>query len=400
MRIYFIAIIFASIGCVRNSNTPIRRDLKPAPTVTQKQVVEGVELNDEQFLGSKIFADQNLSTPRGQSCQSCHSPNSAFSDPDSLLPVSQGALATNFGGRNTPSAMYTALVPPLHLETSDEGEESFVGGLFVDGRVSSLADQAKGPFVNPIEMGSTKLDIVSRICQSPDYGALFKKVFGQSSCQADEKSWSEQAIEATYSQVAQAIASFESTAIFAPFSSKFDKVSAGTETFTEQELRGFELFKNEKKANCAACHTVDADSVAGRALFTDHTYDNLGIPKNSELANLGHTETDFGLYETTKREENKGGFRVPSLRNIARTAPYGHNGYFKTLEQVVDFYNTRDTKPTCRKNLSAEQATKKGCWPMPEVELNENKEELGDLKLSESEQRDLIEFLKTLSDSN
>lgn len=400
MQKYAIVLVLLAVACTRNTNTPIRRDLRPSPTVNENQVVEGVTLNDEQFLGSKIFADQRLSTPQGQSCQSCHSPGSAFSEPNSAFPVSRGALVTNFGGRNAPSAMYTAFVPPLHTEISEEGEESFVGGLFLDGRASSLADQAKGPFLNPIEMGSTKLDVVSRICQSSDYGDLFKKVYGPSACQSDAASWSAQAIDATYDLVAQAIASFESTPVFAPFNSKFDQVSAGTATFTEQELRGFELFKNEKKANCAACHTVEADPAATRALFTDHTYDNLGIPKNPELADLGHPETDLGLFETTKQQENKGGFRVPTLRNIARTAPYGHNGYFKTLEQVVDFYNTRDTKPTCRKNLSAEDAMKKGCWPAPEVAENENTEELGDLKLSESEQKDLIEFLNTLSDRN
>lgn len=361
-----------------------------APSKAVKQVT----LTEEELLGARIFSDPRLSSPQGQSCMSCHHPRAAFSDPRRGLPVSQGATESNFGGRNAPSAMYAKFVPELTL-IEEEGEQSYIGGLFWDGRANNLIEQAKGPFLNHLEMGSTKEYVVSQVCSSPTYGDLVKKVFGEKAC---AKNWTEARVEKVYHLVAKAIASFESTEFFSPFASKFDRVMAKEDTFTEEELRGFQVFQDENKGKCAACHVLDTENAAGKALFTDFTYDNLGIPKNPELKFLGHTAVDVGLAATTGRKEDKGAFRVPTLRNIAFTAPYGHNGYFKTLEQIVDFYNTRDVKPVCKGNLTAEEATKQNCWPRAEVAANKNTEELGNLKMTAQEQKDLIAFLKTLTD--
>lgn len=354
--------------------------------------------SDSEMLGFKIFSDTRLSSPEGLACMSCHNPKSAFTDSRKDLPVSQGAFATHFGNRNTPTAMYKKFIPPLHLEASGEegGQEIYVGGLFLDGRVQSLKDQAKVPLLNPIEMGATKESVVKKVCESNDYKSLLQKVYGNMAC-ADEE-WSEEQIETTFNLLAQAVEAFESTAVFSPFSSKFDRVMAGQESFTEIEQMGFQVFNDQERGNCAACHSLDRNNAAKRELFTDFTYDNLGLPINPEFSKLGHNNPDFGLSQTTGRRQDRGLFRVPTLRNIAVTAPYGHNGYFQTLEQVVDFYNTRDVKPSCPENLSAGEAEKQHCWPKAEVPETVNNSELGDLNLTLRDQKALIEFLHTLTD--
>lgn len=366
----------------------------PSIFAQSKGTVRQVELTEEELLGARLFSDARLSSPQGQSCMSCHHPRAAFSDPRHNLPVSRGATPTHFGGRNAPSAMYAKFVPPLQLVKEEDGE-SYIGGLFWDGRAENLIEQAKGPFLNPLEMGSTKLYVVTQVCQSEVYGDLFRKVFGDKVC---PKKWTERKVEKAYHLVAKAIASFEATDFFSPFASKYDRVMAKQDTFTEEELRGFQIYQDKNKANCAACHVLDETNISGKALFTDFTYDNLGVPKNSELEALGHRDLDIGLAATTGRDEDRGAFRVPTLRNIAVTAPYGHNGYFQTLEQIVDFYNTRDVKSRCKGSLSADEAQKQNCWPKPEIAENMNTEELGNLKLSTQDQKDLIAFLRTLTD--
>jgi cytochrome c peroxidase len=164
----------------------------------------------------------------------------------------------------------------------------------------------------------------------------------------------------------------------------------GKYTFTDSECRGMELFKD--KAMCAECHILDKDERAGRVLFTDHTYDNLGIPRNPENPHLRipadyflltPDSVDLGLGSVVGREEENGKFRVPTLRNIALTAPYGHNGYFKTLEEIVHFYNVRDVGNE---------------FPPAEYPATINRDELGNLGLTSEEEADLIAFMKTLTD--
>lgn len=351
-------------------------------------------ISEKELLGSLIFSDKRLSIPQGQACISCHSPDAAFSDPKLQLPVSQGAFTTKFGNRNTPTAMYLKFVPALHKE-EDEGEEIYVGGLFLDGRVNSLLEQAEGPILNKLEMASTKVHVVMQVCSSTEYGNLFRKVYGSEACPVI---WKEDSIARSFKNVTDAIVSFEFTDKFAPFNSKFDKVMAKTESFTEKELRGFEVFKDEKLGNCAACHSLDTDNSAQKALFTDFTYDNLGLPKNPKLKDLGHPSEDFGLENTTSRKEDRGLFRVPTLRNISKTAPYGHNGYFNTLKQIIDFYNTRDVKAICNTELTVEEAIEKNCWPSAEVMETVNHDELGNLKLTDEDIENLILFLNTLTD--
>ncbi|MCU0809497.1 MAG: c-type cytochrome [Thiobacillaceae bacterium] len=355
-------------------------------------------MSPKDRLGRLLFNDTHLSEPAGQSCASCHDANFAATDPDQSTPTSQGVNPRLFGSRNTPTAMYAAFSPAFH--TDEEG--LYVGGQFLDGRAATLEDQAKGPFLNPLEMANASRQQVVDKVRSAEYAHLFRKVYGQDIF--DD-------IDAAYDGIADAIAAFERTRAFNKFTSKFDAHLAGKAKLTEQELRGMELFEREDKGNCAACHpnTPDQDGNAGvPPLLTDFTYDNLGVPKNpdnrfykmkKEFNPDGRQFVDRGLGGVVGIAAEDGKFKVPTLRNIALTAPYMHNGYFTTLKGVVDFYNTRDTKPVCPQAfLSDRDAIRKGCWPAAEVAANVNSDELGNLGLTDQEVDDIVAFMQTLTD--
>ena len=347
---------------------------------------------DKILLGKSLFMDSNLSEPAGQACVSCHSFGAGWADPDGLEATSRGINPTRFGNRNTPMAAYASFIPEFHFEEGKDGEDGlYVGGQFLDGRESTLEDQAKKPFFNKLEMNNPNEESLVKKVKESAYSDLFKSVYGDGSLDDPKKA---------LDHIADAIAAFERTDAFSPFTSKFDYVQSGKAQFTAQEQRGFDLFKAEDKGNCAACHPVE--SKEGKAQFTDFTYDNLGGPKNlinpfntidEELNPEGMGFRDKGLgsgdnkmVAKDKLVEQLGKFRVPSLRNVAITAPYTHNGVFKTLKEVTDFYNTRDVVGAA------------GYVKIPEVAENVNKDELGDLKLSDQEVLDIVAFMETLTD--
>ena len=335
-------------------------------------------VSSEAWLGALLYSDTALSQPDGQSCASCHTPGAGFADPDSDLPVSEGVLPF-FGGRSSPSSAYAAWSPIRYFDG-----EAWVGGMFWDGRAtgdglgSPLADQARGPFLNPIEMNNASEAEVVEEVRTASYAGLFRQVYPGSLSDVD----------AAYDNVARAIAAYESSRLVNTFSSRFDAYAAGAHrVFTAQEKRGLALFNG--KAQCSLCHPSTADATIstglakGKALFTDYTYDNLGIPQNPAIAPLtGSSAVDLGLGGQLGDPAYNGAFKVPTLRNVARTAPYGHNGYFATLGEIVHFYNTRDVSP----------------WPVPEVPQNVNTSELGNLRLSKAQEQDVVAFLRTLTD--
>ncbi len=365
-------------------------------------------MTTEQTLGKKIYFDRNLSNPAGQACASCHLPKSGFADPDSFLPVSEGVIPGRFGTRNAPSSAYAAFSPVFNFNRTTQAYE---GGQFWDGRAADLQQQAKGPFLNPVEMNNTKEGVVQAVRNS-GYASLFRITYGFNSL--DD-------VDTAYNYVAKAIASFEGTKAVNKFSSKYDEYLKGEAALTSlkgeatlthmkgetaltpQERNGLALFNDPAKGNCAACHPSTSTEGMTPPLFTDYTYDNLGIPKNSEIESLigAPVPVDLGLggfLATTGAPDaslQNGKFKVPTLRNIAKTGPYGHNGYFKSLEEIVHFYNTRDVLPSCSTNDPGEKIT---CWPSPEMTENVNRNELGNLGLSSQEEDDIVAFLRTLSD--
>lgn len=331
--------------------------------------------NRKIALGKRIFQDTTLSEPVGQACATCHTITKGFADRESRM-VSEGAVRGLYSQRNAMTVCYSAYVPPLSFD-NDEG--TYVGGLFWDGRSVSLQSQAGEPFLNPVEMGNPDTCfVVEKICHAPYYAELIK-IYGKTSNK-----------DSLYTYITDALAAYQQSDEVNPFSSKYDAWEDGKYTFTDSECRGMELFKD--KAMCAECHILDKDERAGRVLFTDHTYDNLGIPRNLENPHLRipadyflltPDSVDLGLGSVVGREEENGKFRVPTLRNIALTAPYGHNGYFKTLEEIVHFYNVRDVGNE---------------FPPAEYPATINRDELGNLGLTSEEEADLIAFMKTLTD--
>lgn len=332
-----------------------------------------------EYLGKLLFFEESLSTPPGQACSFCHDPSAGFGNPDKNLPVSRGARPGHYGSRNDMTVTYAAFIPPLQY---NQEEEIWIGGLFWDGRANSLFEQALGPPLNILEMANPSEDAILEKLIALDYATLFTEVFG-SDALADPQS--------AFRNMALAITAYESTTELRPFSSKYDHWLRGDADLTESELRGLNIFESEDKGNCITCHPSRISDNGSFPLFTDYSYDNLGVPPNPEnpfyylsleLNPDGLAFVDLGLGVTVNDPAENGKFRVPTMRNVAVTGPYMHNGVFKTLFQIIAFYNTRDI----------------GSWPAPEVPENVNKEELGDLRLTNQELEDLVAFLNTLTD--
>lgn len=311
-------------------------------------------MTKEQWLGQQLFEDSNLSEPAGQSCASCHDPKQAFTGNagSSIEAVALGSRPNIFGGRNVPTAMYAMYAPAFGFaaETDGQGMTEHVptGGQFWDGRADDLEAQARGPFLNPREMNNADAAAVVAKVGKASYAGLFREVYGENALNDSA---------AAYIKISEAIAAYERTEAFAPFASRFDDYLKGKEQLTADELAGFELFKNKEKGNCIACHTGNVDSKEPKDwLFTDFTYDALGVPRNPDIPdNADAAYFDLGLCKQegladkapagVDTEAFCGAFKVPTLRNIEKTAPYMHNGAIKTLREVVQFYVTRDTSP-------------------------------------------------------
>lgn len=341
--------------------------------------VAAVELTSKQALGKRLFFDPILSNPAGQSCAHCHAPQSGFADPRRQLPVSAGVRPGRFVSRNAPSVAYLAKAPALHL---DSKEGIYLGGLFYDGRANTLEEQMAGPLFGQLEMANQdKQQLVERLRRA-NYRDAFATVYGATALQDDETG---------YRQLVEAIAAYERSAELNAFTSKYDYYLAGKLQLTAQEMRGLKLFEAEDKGNCSSCHPSRPQN-GEPPLFTDFSYDNIGLPKNQKSPFLtqsrqfnpqGESFVDVGLEKTLHDPLRKGKFKVPSLRNVAQTAPYMHNGLFATLREVVEFYNSRDVSRR---------------WNKPEIAENINKDELGNLKLSKQDVDDLVAFMQTLND--
>jgi len=351
-------------------------------------------------LGAMLYKDTNLSDPLGQSCESCHSLDllaagsgvsaRGFADPGSSFdaPVSPGAVTGVFGDRNAPTAAYAMFAPDFQYDTTNS---RYIGGQFLDGRAVDLVEQAKGPFLNPKEMNNTKQGVVDAV-KAASYATAFKAIYGATSLDN---------VDTAYDNIADAIATFERTAMFAPFSSKFDAVQAGKASFTAAEQRGFDLFKTTGAGKCAECHKLEKSGGSSGVLFTDFSYWNIGVPQNPNNP-AGTTATGFtdiglaanpNLVASAPASGERGKFKVPTLRNVELTAPYMHNGALATLEQVVNFYNERDPK-----NCYGSAVPFVDCWPDPEVTDNLDVTFSGDLLLSAQDEADLVAFMKTLTD--
>lgn len=398
-------IILASLVLVSAQNSPSR-------------------LSPMEELGKRLFFDKDLSSPAGQDCAACHGPSVGFAGPSEHFNktggVYEGAVKGRFGNRRPPASAYGGDTPKLHLSGSGE----FIGGMFWDGRATGdvlgdpLAEQAMGPFLNPLEQNVPDAKSLVLAVKKSSYAGLFEDVFGPGSLDAGKDP------EGTYAKIGRAIAAYERSAEVNPFSSKFDDFwraasKKGLEVekigesnmkdfrnlgLSESELQGLAIFNS--KGLCANCHVL-ASAGGKPPVFADYKYDNLGIPRNPGNPFYGQDKAynpdgrnwvDPGLggfLETVEKYKkyaaaNYGRHRTPTVRNAdKRPSPgfvkaYTHNGYFKSLKDVVHFYNTRDVAGAG--------------WPPPEVAANVNTNEMGNLGLTGAEEDAIIEFLKTLTD--
>jgi cytochrome c peroxidase len=413
----------------------------------------GQSLTDKEQLGKSIFFDTDLSINFNQACAACHSPATGFTGPRSginaLGAVYEGSIAGRFGNRKPPSASYATQSPILNY-VLDHREALFIGGNFWDGRATGetlgnpAADQALGPFLNSLEQAlPDHACVVYRVCTA-SYPVGFETVWGAGTCQitwpADvgttcameggvvSLSPEDRAkVNAAYGAIGLSAAAYEASREVNQFTSKFDYYLKGMAVLTREERKGLAIFSG--KGKCTNCHTIGkgamsmsfrATSASGRlrmaenSLLTDFTYDNLGVPKNPEnpfyASNPSFIDEGLGGFLSTRVDyqmfapENMGKQKVPSLRNVDKrpfpefVKAYTHNGYFKTLEGIVHFYNTRDVKPVCPGAFTEAQALAADCWPEPEVSENVNDSELGNLHLTPDQEAAIVAFLKTLSD--
>src|ERR1035437_7398835 len=364
----------------------------------------GPGLSPKEQLGKELFFDTNLSTPLGQACAACHGPEVGYTGQDAAInaagAVYEGAVVGRFGNRKPPSAAYAGDSPILHFDGT-----KWVGGMFWDGRATGwtlgdpLAEQAQGPFLNPLEQNNASPEVVINKVLASNYSHLFHQVCTDSdTARRDPDTVKHDHDTAkSYECIGRAIAAYERSAEVSQFTSKYDYWLKGQANLTGQEVRGLALFRG--KANCANCHA--------EPLFTDFTYDHLGVPRNplnpfyyeSEWNPAGPNWVDTGLGGFLKTVFKNiealwgpelGKHKVPTLRNVDKrpdsgfVKAYGHNGYFKSLKEIVHFYNTRDVSGAG--------------WPSPEVAENMNTAEMGKLGLTDAEEEAIVAFLGTLSD--
>ena len=406
-----LIILTTMTGCV----TAIEHD-------GQEIAVQGPtnqELTKLEYLGKVLFFDDNLSQPAGQSCATCHDPAAGWSGPRTDInaagAIYPGADETRFNNRRPPAASYATQSPVLHF---DEAEGIFFGGNFWDGRSTGwllgepAAEQAQAPFINPVEHNlPNPAAVVSKVCNAA-YADQFKSVFGDTICLN---------VVNAYNAIGQAIFAFESSGEVNAFTSKFDYYLRDPEKYplTAQEQFGLELFEDVNRGKCSECHPTALGEDGSLPLLTDFSFDNLGFPINplnptyrmpAEFNPDGADWIDPGLGGFLAQvprfahhaQANMGLHKVPTLRNIDKrpsadfVKAFGHNGVFKSLKEIVHFYNTRDVLPICEE--IADPVPGNNCWNKPEVTENVNTEELGDLGLSEEEEWAIVAFMKTLSD--
>lgn len=348
-------------------------------------------LKETQLLGQTLFFDPILSLSNTMSCSTCHDPSSAFVD---KRPNTSGSAASlghdgrSFGDRNAPTAAYANQIPVFHQDKNGE----YIGGMFWDGREKDLRSQAGGPPLNPIEMAMpNKNAILERIKLNTQYNAAFKKTFGKDIFNSAED---------TYDAIKESIAAFEATDFFSPFDSKYDRYLKGDYQLSEQEELGMTLFFSEQFTNCNECHQLNKRPLTEHETFSDYRYHNIGVPTNRPLRALNHSDenyVDIGLLNnpTVSDEAQKGKFKTPTLRNVAITGPYMHNGVFKDLKTVVAFYNKYNSKKA-ENQINPETSS-----PWEAAEIDENLA-LDLLKkgsaLDETRLNALVAFLKLLTD--
>lgn len=421
--------------------------------------------NIDFALGKALFFDTTLSSPRGMACATCHAPATGFTFPGSLVnermgPV-PGVVKGRFGNRRPPTVAYAAYLPsgpPVFVQALG----GFVGGLFWDGRATDLENQATFPFQNPNEMNNVSHGMgdpamVVASLQKGRNANLFMQKYGADIFQHPTGE--------VFTDICTEIAAFEMSPEVSPFTSKYDAYVAGKVKLNEHEMHGLMLATGSttgrpggpayKSAECVLCHGIPADPTTGPDLWTNACFANIGTPRNPNNPYYKETNSQKNPQGYNAEGENyvdlglgailypqmgglppgnigsgsngqgdylqvNGTFKAPTLRNLDKRPGsdfvkcYSHNGYFKSIKEIVHFYNTRNltnlgevldfTQPNPYANVQG-----KPLWPAPEYPSADTLQnptgspnavtaQIGNLGLSEEEENDIVAFLKTLSD--
>jgi cytochrome c peroxidase len=277
-------------------------------------------------LGRRLYFDRRLSKDGTVSCATCHDPARGWTD--------QSPVSIGIGGQKG-SLSAPALINRVFSEAQ-----------FWDGRAPSLEEQVKSPIENPIEMGESRDSVVAKLAMVAGYQPLFQAAFGDGAV--------------TFDRMAMAIASFVRTVVSGD--SPYDRFLAGNKSaLSASAVRGREVFFDNQKGRCSICHSGDN--------FTDEKFHNIGVGWSEERGTFAH----LGRFEASKRLEDRGAFKTPTLRNLTETAPYMHDGSETTLVAVVEYYDRGGNKN-------------------PQLD-----KEMRPLNLSAQEKEDLVEFLKALA---
>jgi cytochrome c peroxidase len=356
-------------------------------------------LSQAAQLGEKIFKDVSLSASGKQSCASCHSPDQAHGPVGNLSAELGGPNGDTQGFRASPSLRYLNQTPAFFFDK----EGTPTGGIDRDGRAQSLAEQAERPFLAPHEMANASKEAVVASLRKTGYAEQFRQQFGAAIFDQPEQA---------FSRITFALQQYQKEdPAFHPFDSKYDQFLAGKVKLADAELRGLALFNDTSKGNCIGCHASMRGADGAPPLFTDFTYDNLGVPRNARLkATADPAYFDLGLCgpdrtDLAARADLCGAFKVPTLRNVATRHTFFHNGAFDNLKDVVAFYVRRDTNPEEWYPLGADGKVDKFNDLPAQYRRNVNVSEVPYNRqpgmapaLSPAEIDDVVQFLGTLTD--
>ena len=374
------------------------------------------DLSTKALLGKQLYSDKNLSLDRTQSCATCHNLDQGFID-DRINDASRHGVASagslgddgiSIGDRNAPSAGYAAFSREFNLGTRSRvasqrtngiaDYEGYLEGQFWDGRAATLAEQAGGPPLNSGEMNMpNKASVVERIKENSHYVSAFEELYSIDIFDS---------VDNAYAAMTTAIEKFEETEVFYPFDSKYDRSLTGEYTYDPlgKAKPGKTLFLGSD-STCAACHQKHELGEKGE-IFTGFEYHNIGVPENVALRTINKAAgPDLGLFNNSAvngDKDQKGKFKTPTLRNIAVTAPYMHNGIFNELETVIKFYQHTKTRALGSVDTVGNEKNPETNlpWAVPEVDLNIEHGILGKNQnnFDDDEIEQIVCFLMSLTD--
>lgn len=430
--------LLALAGAVSMLETQGRADATPAganPNPVHLMRPAVAPLSAMAQLGKQIFYDASLSSSGALSCASCHSPDHAYGPPNDGPVMLGGSTLQRQGARAVPSLTYLERHPNFSIGPDKDDDDNRIdlaqmaalgqqavrtrkiatgnaasaanivpqGGLFWDGRADTLQEQAIFPLLDRNEMDGGSAEIVADKLHHAPYAQRFVQLFGA-------RIFDNRRLLIAEAMFAVARYQVEEPG-FHPYTSKFDYWLEGKARLSESELRGLQLFNDPDKANCAGCHPASPTRDRLPPLFTDHQYEALGAPRNAALANNGDPGYfDLGVcgpHRTDIAEQTQycGMFLTPSLRNTATRRAFFHNGVFRSLEQVLDFYNFRDTNPEKIYPRNADGAVQKYDDLPAKYHANVDVSDppfdrhAGDTPaMTAQDEADIIAFMKTLTD--